>query len=121
MSYEKILLEMLDRIKTLESKVTELEKAVQTSNAQSDLKENVGKANITERARQYIANQKKAAKEAGFSEVILVCNDIQKELGVINRAPAICTAMYDSMAKGDEVLFAPPSGKSTTVKIRYYV
>ena len=121
MSYEKIILEMLERIKTLENKVSELEKAAQTSNERSDGKESVGKINITEQARQYILKQKKEAKEAGSSEIVLVCNDIQKKLGVVNRAPAICSAMYDSMLDGDEVLFAPPSGKSTTVKIRYYV
>ena len=121
MSYEKIILEMLERIKTLEIKVAELEKTVQNSHSHPDSVENVGKINITEGARQYIATKKKEARNDGLSDIVLLCNDIQKALGVMNRAPAVCSAMYDSMLDGDEVLYAPPSGKSTTVKIRYYV
>ena len=112
MNYDKIILELLDRIKTLEERVAALEAPHQESGE---------KMNLTARAREYILQQKQLAGQAGKNEVILVCNDIQKAIGVTNRAPAVCSAMYACMTAGDEVLFAPPSGKSTTVRIRYYV
>ena len=112
MNYDKIILELLDRIKCLEDRVATLE----MRNDQGE-----EKVSLTAKARAYIQDQKNAAKQAGKKEIILLCNDIQKALGVTNRTPSICTAMYDSMNLGDEVLFAPPSGKSTTVKIRYII
>ena len=112
MNYEKIILELLDRIKTLEERVAVLEARNQDSSE---------KVNLTAKARDYILQQKQLARQAGRNEVILVCNDIQKAIGVTNRAPAVCSAMYACMAAVDEVLSAPPSGKSTTVRIRYYV
>ncbi len=117
MNYERIILELLDRIQTLEDKVAELENRVECKNDSQDSVQ-VG---LTDRARAYIALQKQHAKEQGLTEIVLLCNDIQKALGVTNRTPCICTAMYDSMRSGDEVLFAPPSGKSTTVKVKYFI
>ena len=117
MNYDKIILELLDRIKTLEEKVAFLENQLkqETNPAQEE------KGSLTGRAREYINFRKAQAREAGMAYVDLLCNDIQKELGIINRAPAICTAMYACCGPKDQVLYAPPSGKSTTVKIRYYV
>ena len=118
-TYEQILLEMLNRIKILENKVEQLEMAgkVTTVSAVEPRK----KIGLGERAKDYIKKCKLAAKKQGLSEIILLCNDIQKELGVINRTPSICAAMYDMMNSGDQVLFAPPSGKSTTVKVKYFI
>lgn len=118
MNYDKIILELLDRIKTLEEKVEALEAQLADADAPKGAEE---KVNLTGRAREYITFRKQEAKLAGDAAVVLVCNDIQKALGVINRTPSICSAMYACMTEGDEVLFAPPSGKSTTVKIKYYV
>ena len=77
------------------------------------------KIGLTQQARNYINELKSKSKEEGKTKLILVCNDIQRDLGVVNRPSGICTAMYDCMDVDDEVLFAPPSGKSTTVKIKY--
>ena len=112
MNYERIILELMERIQVLEEKVAALE-AVQAASPAPK------KENLTESARNYIRQEKQRAREAGQRELVLVCNDIQKALGVINRAPAICTAMYDCMELGDTVVFAPQSGKSTAVKIKY--
>ena len=117
MNYERIILELMERIQILEEKVAALE----GHSAPSAQPEPEQKSGITARARAYIAAAKSAARAEGKSELILVCNDIQRILDVTNRAPAVCTAMYDMMEPGDKVLFAPPSGKSTTVKILYYL
>ena len=119
MNYEKIIIEMLDRIKVLEEKVEMLEK--NGENANNYICSQEEKGNLTQKVRDYIIQCKCNAKEQGKKEIILLCNDIQKKFGVVNRAPAICSAMYDCMCEKDEILFAPPSGKSTTVKIKYII
>ena len=115
MNYERIILELMERIQVLEEKVSALENRITTEEEAGE------KVSLTDSAREYIRTEKRRAREAGQSEVILVCNDIQKQMGVINRAPAICRAMYDCMEAGDVVLYAPSSGKSTAVKIKYCV
>ena len=120
MNIENIVLELMDRIKTLESKVKVLE---EKQNISIDTKEepvvlNAG-ASITQRAKDYIMACKNEAIKLGNDNVVLKCNDIQKALGVSNRAPIVCHAMYDSMQPGDEVLSAPASGFSTTVTVQY--
>ena len=114
MNYDKIIIEMLDRIKTLEDKVTTLEEN------RKETQGNKG-GTLTQGVRDYIMQRKMQAKAQGLTEIVLLCNGLQKEFGVTNRAPAVCAAMYDCMEEGDEVLFAPPSGKSTTVKIKYLI
>ena len=103
----------------LENKVEQLEanKKIETTpifQSRNDMR-------LSERAKDYIRKCKLDAKKRGLSEITLLCNDIQKELNVINRTPSICSAMYDLMEAGDQVLFAPPSGKSTTVKVKYFI
>ena len=46
---------------------------------------------------------------------------IHKQMGMKNRMPEICRIMYEKMMPGDEVLHTTPSGKSSTIKIRYYI
>ena len=118
MNYERIILELLERIQILEEKVANLEQNNICSIESKYLPE---KESLVSKAKDYIINQKQLAKQDGLSEIILICNDVQKALGVTNRTPSICTAMYDCMSMNDEILFAPPSGKSTTVKIKYYI
>ena len=118
MNYERVILELLERIQILEEKVANLEEKDSCTMTSDDLPE---KESLVSKAKKYINKQKQLAKQDGLSEITLVCNDIQKALGVTNRTPSICTAMYDCMVTDDEILFAPPSGKSTTVKVKYYV
>lgn len=117
MNYDKIILEMLERIKKLEEKVdglniTKAENINETRNMTKSL---------TQRARDYIIERKNAAINEGDNSITLLCNDIQIALGVSNRTPCICQAMYDCMKPGDIVLSAPPSGKSTTVLVKYFL
>lgn len=121
MNYESVILELMQRIQILEDKVALLEKVASMETVKGLEETGNKKVNMTEKAREYILAQKSKALAEGADSVTLLCNDIQKVLGVVNRAPAICSAMYSCMNDGDEVLYAPPSGMSTTVKIRYYV
>ena len=115
MNYDKIIIELLDRIKTLECRVDALEK----EEVNYGIRQKGKRIKFTEEVKEYIGEMKKQAFESGEKELICICNDIQKHFGVSNRARSVCDAMYKSMSKGDVVLFAPPSGYSTTVKIKY--
>ena len=120
MNYERIILELMERIQILEEKVAQLE-CNNTAQQVSANNPGVKKSSLAVQAKEYILEQKQQAKKAGLSEIILVCNDIQKVLGVVNRAPAICPAMYECMVEGDEVLYKPSSGMSTAVRVKYYL
>ncbi|MDK2879497.1 MAG: hypothetical protein PWR06_2213 [Thermoanaerobacteraceae bacterium] len=69
--------------------------------------------------RQYIDKLFQEAKMRGEDYIDLVSGDIHKQLGMKNRMPQVCRIMYEKMIPGDEVLHTTPSGKSSTIKIRY--
>ncbi len=74
---------------------------------------------IADDVRQYIEKLLQEAKMIGEDYIDLVSGDIHKQMGMKNRMPQICRIMYEKMMPGDEVLHTTPSGKSTTIKIRY--
>jgi len=69
--------------------------------------------------RQYIEKLLQEAKLRGEDYIDLVSGNIHKQMGMKNRMPQICRIMYEKMMPGDEVLHTTPSGKSSTIKIRY--
>lgn len=69
--------------------------------------------------RKYIEKLLQEAKMMGKDYLDLVSGDIHKQMGMKNRMPQICRIMYEKMMPGDEVLHTTPSGKSSTIKIRY--
>ena len=133
MGIESIVLELMERIQVLEKKVAQLESEkagdksangkIQNGGSvelDSDDKTEKEAISLTQRARDYINEEKFAARVHGEKTLTLLCNDIQKTLGAMNRARCICEAMYDCMTNPkDRVLNAPPSGFSTTVLIEY--
>ena len=126
---EKMLFEMVYKIQKLEEKVENLENVIEklmeakTANSvqfESTACQRSG-VNFTQSVRDYITRQKSIAKENGLKELIMVCNDIQKALRVSNVPRSVCVAMYDCMNPGDVVLSSPPSGYSTSVKVKYFL
>ena len=109
MEYEKIILELLVRIKNLEEKVAALEE----KNA-SDRKQ----AGTTE-IKEYILTLKQAAANQGLSEITLISNDIHKAMRLKSRMPAVCNAMKQCMNPGDIVLHETASGFSSTYEVQY--
>ena len=157
MDYTKIILELLDRIKTLEEKVDILTKnqemrsggnynnynsydtpiynggfnnknmnmqntiASDDNNLYNEDNINEQKLSTTQLAKNYIAKCKYEAKMRGEPFIDITANDIQKALGIQNRAPIACNAMMQSMKSNDIILVDTPSGASTTKKIRFFV
>ncbi|MBR4496402.1 MAG: hypothetical protein IKP12_04660 [Acholeplasmatales bacterium] len=120
MDYDKIILELLDRIKTLEEKVANLENG-NTYQVIKQTIENERGLSLVDRAKKYIQDCKQLSQKSGNDSIILICGDIQKHLGVSNRVPSICMAMRDCMQPGDVVLEEPPSGLSTRLTIQYFL
>ena len=113
MDYEKIIVELLSRIQTLEEQV-----AVLMGHKESKKEEAVRKV-TTEDIRQYIKQLKNNAKAKGQNILILTARDIHRELNLKSRFPMVCNAMRDCMNDGDIILFQPPKGNSSTLEIEY--
>lgn len=73
----------------------------------------------TAEIRVYIQKRKAVAKEQGLSYLVLRSGDIHKELHLKNYMPSVCSAMCQCMSPGDRILHTTPSGKSSTIEIRY--
>ena len=112
MEYEKIILDLLIRVKSLEEKVEQL------SNEKNEFsKKQPGIAEI----REYIMGIKHRAAEDGLSHIILKANDIHKAMKLKSRMPAVCSAMKQCMNTGDLVLHETASGFSSTLEIQYAI
>lgn len=108
MDYEKIILELLSRIKVLEEKVDML------------TKKDEEKVSITTNdICNYIKKQKLLAKEEGKNSLVLVSRDIHKQLQLKSRFPMVCNAMRQCMEENDIIIFQPPKGNSSTLEIEY--
>lgn len=110
MEYEKILLELLMRVQTLEEKLAAITK-------QEDMPSE--KQPGTSKIKQYILKLKQSAAQQGLSALDLVANDIHKALKLKSRMPAVCNAMKQCMNPGDTVLHETASGFSSTYSVRY--
>ena len=102
MEYEKIIVELLSRIQTLEEKVARLMEQKETP------KENAGEKVTTENIRQYIIQLKENAKANGKNVLILTARDIHGDMNLKSRYPMVCNAMRDCMGNNDIILFQPP-------------
>ncbi len=70
---------------------------------------------------EYINTLKSEARNNGVNYITLVAQDVADELDLEKRFPSICHAMYNCMKTDDEVIYAPPSGLSNRVEIKYYL
>ena len=58
-------------------------------------------------------------QQRGEQSCTLVSGEIHRAMGLSNKMPSVCSAMYQTMEAGDVVLHTTPSGKSSTIKICY--
>ena len=63
------------------------------------------------------------AEASGMTEITIQAGDLHKALsgcyGSNHRMPVCCSAMYQAMEIGDEIVKAPPKGKGANLYIRY--
>lgn len=74
-----------------------------------------------EAVREHISRILADSETRGVSYVDLVSGEIHKQLGLKNRMPTVCDAMQQLKKDSDKILFQTQSGKSSTLKIRYYL
>ncbi len=110
MEYEKIILDLLVRVKTLEEKVEAL-----LAEQEEPSKKQPGIVEI----KQYILDLKQEAIRKGITLLDLKANDIHKAMGLKSRMPAVCNAMKQCMNEGDTVLHETASGYSSTFCVQY--
>ena len=113
MEYDKIIIELLGRIQTLEEQVAIL------MDQQTIKDEKVEKKMTTDDIRDYIKEQKRIAKMEGKSELVLRSGDVHNDLLLKQRHPQVCNAMKSCMNPGDIILYQPPKGNGTTLRIQY--
>ena len=123
MNYEKIIVELLARIQTLEEKVDMLmndksKGCVPVTH--EEIVNNVVKVK-TKDIRDYIETQKKEAKNRGEEFIILRASDLHRINRLRNGMPMVCNAMRQCMGENDEVLHQTPSGYSSSLEIKYFL
>ena len=113
MNYDKVILELLGRIKTLEEQMKTL-----MSN-QNNQYESEGVKMTTADIEKYIDEQKRLAKKSGKTVLVMRSGDVHNELGLKHRHPQVCNAMRYCMNPDDIILYQPPKGNGTTLQIEY--
>ena len=109
MEYEKTILELLERVATLEVKVADLEGNL------TNIGEKPARGTYTEMVVDYINNAIEKAKERGLNNITLTSGDIQRDVGLKNRLPLVCNAMRKCMNDKSEIVYETPSGQSFTL------
>ena len=112
MNYDKIILELLDRIKVLEEQVAMLAEKEQIHKTKID---KVSTGDI----RNYIYECKSISKNRGEKNLVLIAGNIHREKNLKSAMPMVCNAMRQCMEEGVRVLFETASGYSSTLKIEY--
>lgn len=123
MNYEKIIVELLARIQSLEEKVDMLMNDKSTGNAPAtheEIVKNVVKVK-TKDIRDYIEAQKAEAKNRGEDFIVLRASDLHRINHLRNGMPIVCNAMRQCMRENDVVLHQTPSGYSSSLEIKYFL
>lgn len=144
MKYDSIILELLARIQALEETVDALSGVKEAAAGVPPIPAPTAElvvAGLEERpkgepakaaekpvvkvctadVRNYIMAQKREAAARGERELVFKASTIHRTLKMKNRIPLVASAMRQCMAEGDEVLHDTPSGKSSTLEIRYWL
>ena len=123
MNYEKIIVELLARIQTLEEKVDMLMNDKSTGSGSVTHEETVN--NVvkvkTKDIRDFIEAQKIEAKNRGEEYIVLRASDLHRINRLKNAMPMVCNAMRQCMEENDIVLHETPSGYSSSLEIKYFL
>ena len=75
----------------------------------------------TAEIRRYILDTFEQYRARGEDTCTLVSGEIHAAMGLQNTMPSVCNVMYKLKGSGDQVLHSTPSGKSSTIRIKYYL
>lgn len=124
MEYERLILDLLQKVSMLEDRVTVLENSLntkETENSSSISKPERG--SYTNMVKNYLKEKIYNARDSGLESITLVSGDVQKAVGLKNRLPLICNAMRSVMSELTEIksiiIYEPPSGLSSTLEVKW--
>lgn len=112
MNYDKVIIELLGRIQTLEEQVKFL---MDKENNSDKSKNKISTGDI----RAYIEELKTDARNAGSDILLLKAGDIHREKKLKSSMPMVCNAMRQCMGSEDKILYQTASGYSSTLEIEY--
>ncbi len=127
MNYERIMLELLERISKLEDEVRVLKGEKPFSISQNnvlnqDVELGSHPESYTDRACSIIENTIRKGRQEGKEYIDVVSNDLQHAVGLKNRIPLCCNAMRKVAEHyRTEVIKDTPSHNSSTYTIRFYL
>ena len=124
MNYDRVIVELLDRVAKIEDEVRKLkgETDTVTVTLNTDISKYGEKTkSYTQGVIDYLEALIKKAKEDGKEHLDVVSYDLQKAVGLKNRIPLICNAMRKVMREYEfEILADTPSQNSSTFKVRFF-
>ena len=128
MNYDRIIVELLNRVSILEEEVNKLKNNKLEDNNSSNNKEvsildTFKDPNIrpTDRAVSYIKYKIETAKENNEEYVDIVALEVEHAIGTKMRSPLVCSAMRKDYGCEREVLVDTASHNSTTYTVRYFI
>lgn len=124
MEYERLILDLLQKVSMLEDRVTVLENSLNTKeNENSSSISKPERGSYTNMVKNYLKEKIYNARDSGLESITLVSGDVQKAVGLKNRLPLICNAMRSVMSELTEIeskiIYEPPSGLSSTLEVRW--
>ena len=118
MNYDKIIVELLGRIQTLEERFADLEaKLDENRTGQAD---NTSNKVSTSDIKEFILLQIETAKEQNKTSITLRASDIHRQMKLKSRFPMVCNAMRQCMKENDIIIHETASGYSSSLEILYY-
>ena len=126
MNYDRIIIELLDRVAALEQEVEKLKGGWKepffSSNEQTSAFPQLKSESYTDRACGAIEKAIEVAKVEGKPYIDIVSLDIQHIVGGRDRSPSCCNAMRKVAKKyKTEVIKDTASHNSSTYTIRYFL
>lgn len=119
MNYDRIILELLDRVKNLEEMVDKLQlfSVEQSRDKRVEDSENVPLLS-TQQVLEFIYAKKKEGVEQGLETLTMKAGEIEKTLGSSNRLVIVVNAMKQAMGEYDKIV-SDVDGYSVSFEICY--
>lgn len=89
--------------------------------ASSDLRKRNRDPGVAE-IRDFILGKFAEVRSTGGESCVVISGHVHREMDIqVNRMPSVCSAMKKLVRPGDQVLHTTPSGKSSTLEIKYFL